>query len=501
VSAAGRARAVAGGAVSLVVRHRLFASLLAVSAAIRAVVWFTYQPALFFWGDSYSYLGNSIGLQPNPIRPIGYPLLLHVLLLGHDIAAAPAAQHIFGLVTAVICYAVLRRFGAGPVLASVAVLPLLFDGYLIDIEQYVLAESMFMLLVTAGLAVLAWRNRASLAACAAAGALLGAASLTRTVGMVLIVPAVLYLVLRWSGVLRVIVLTAAFAAPIVAYAAWFDSTWGQFTVTKHDGYFLYGRVSTFAGCGSYVPSSQRWLCFKGAPGQRQNPNYYVWHEWATPAYRRRPFALDGELRSFAVRAIAHEPAAYARTIGSDLLHYASAGHWTNRFDTPFWHWRFPAGIQPQRLATAEHAVQRHGGTLAVDTSLTGPLRDYQRFVFLPGAVMAAALIAAFAAAVVGRRPGQRRLRGEAVLFASTALLLPLTAAATTMFDYRYVLPAVPPLCVAAGVAGIVALDRLRAPSTSPADSAETAGGAVPPASPAMRHASYAGGSQGGGAAG
>ena len=332
MSASGRAGAVVGGAAALIGRHRLFCALLAAAAVIRAAVWIAYQPALFFYGDSYTYLGNSTGLRPNPIRPIGYPLLLHVLLLGHDIAAAPAAQHLFGLATAVICYAVLRRFGAGAVLASVAVVPVLFDGYLIDIEQYLLAESMFILLVMAGLALLVWRNRPSVAACAAAGALLGAASLTRTVGMVLIVPALLYLVLRWAGGLRIAALAVAFAVPILGYAAWFDATWGQFTVSKHDGYFLYGRVSTFATCGSYVPASQRWLCFFGDPGQRKNPNYYVWHKWATPRYHRHPFALDGTLRSFAISAIVHEPLPYARTVAGDLLHYASAGHWTSQRD-------------------------------------------------------------------------------------------------------------------------------------------------------------------------
>ncbi|HET6848252.1 MAG TPA: phospholipid carrier-dependent glycosyltransferase [Gaiellales bacterium] len=484
MSAAGRAGAFVRGTAALAGRHRLFCALLAAALAIRAVVWLAYQPALFFYGDSYTYLGNSTGLRPNPIRPIGYPLLLHVLLLGNTIAAAPAAQHLFGLVTAVICYAVLRRFGAGPVLASVAVVPVLFDGYLIDIEQYVLAESMFMLLVVSGLALLVWRNRPSVAACAAAGALLGAASLTRTVGMVLIVPALLYLVLRWAGGLRIAALAVAFAVPILAYAAWFDATWGQFTVTKHDGYFLYGRVSTFATCGSYVPASQRWLCFGGDPGHRENPNFYVWHKWATPRYRHHPFALDGELRSFALSAIEHQPLAYARTVAGDLEHYASAGHWTSKLDTPFWHWRFPTKVEAPHLLQTERAVQAHGGHLAIDSALAGPLRSYQRIVFLPGTVMALMVLAGFAATAIGRREGDRRLRAEALLFTLTALALPATAAATTMFDYRYVLPAIPPLCVAAGVAGLVTADLVRARSGSLVAGNE----ARPPAEPVVAHA-------------
>lgn len=456
------ARRAYGGGFALLGRHRLFSSLVVLSALIRALVWLAYQPGFFFFGDSFTYLGNSVGLKPNPIRPIGYPLFLHVLLLGHDIAVVTAVQQLFGIITAGICYALLRRFGAGPGLASVAAAPVMFDGYLIDIAQYIVAESLFMLLVMGALALLVWRSRPSPAACAAAGALLGAAALTRTVGMVLVIPALLYVVVRWVGALRIVLLTVGFAVPILGYAAAFDATWGQFTVTKHDGYFLYGRVSTFANCSNWnVPPAQRGLCFQGPPGQRHNPNYYVWHEWSGAAYHRHPFGLDSELRSFSLAAIEHEPTAYASMILGDLAHYASFGHWTTRFDTPFTHWRFPTTLDGPHLAATKRSIARHGGTLALDSSLVGPLRDYQRVIFLPGTAMAAILLASMAAAAFGRRPPARRLRGEAMLFGFVGLLLPMTAAATTMFDYRYALPAIPPLCVAAGIAGLVAADRLR----------------------------------------
>ena len=456
------ARRAGEGTLALIGRHRLFATLLVLATLIRALVWVAFRPALFFYGDSYTYLGNSVGLRPNPVRPVAYPVLLHLLLLGNDIAAVPAAQHLFGIATAVIAYALLRHFGAGPVLASAAAAPVLFDGYLIDIEQYVLAESMFVLLMMAGLALLVWWRRPSPAACAAAGALLGVAALTRTVGMVLLVPVLLYVLVRWMGILRVALVTAGFLVPLILYAFWFSATWGQFSVTKHDGYFLYGRVSTFAECSNWhVPPAQRYLCFHQPPSLRPDPNFYVWHRWSVQPYRSHPFALDAQLRSFAVAAIEHEPGAYASTILGDLAHYASFGHWTNGFDTPFRHWRFPSSFGHHR-ALMERSIARHGGTLALDHRLATPLRAYQRIVFLPGTVMAAMLLAGLAAAVIGRRAPERRLRGEAMLFALAALLLPMTAAATTMFDYRYALPAIPPLCVCAGIAGLAAQDRLRA---------------------------------------
>jgi hypothetical protein len=76
-------------------------------------------------------------------------------------------------------------------------------------------------------------------------------------------------------------------------------------------------------------------------------------------------------------------------------------------------------------------------------------------------MLAAALLAGLAAALVGRpaSDGQRRLRAESLLFALVGLTPLIAAAATTVFEYRYVLPTIPPLCLAAGTAGIVARSR------------------------------------------
>jgi hypothetical protein len=446
--------------VSLAGRHRLFGSLLAVGLVLRVMAWFAYQPALFLSGDSYAYVGA--GLGPNPIRPIGYPLLLHALLWVHTLAVVPAVQHLFGLATAVLVYALLLRLGAGATLASLCAAPLILDGFLIDIEQYLLAESMFILLVTGALVLLVWRSRPSLVDCAAAGGLLGAAALTRTVGLVLIAPVLLYCLLRWFGVLRVALVALGFALPVVAYALWFASFWGHLGVTKYDGYFLYGRVSTFSDCSAWrVPAAQRYLCFRGPPSQRPNPNYYIWSEWSKPPYRGHKFARDGELRRFAVEAIRHQPEAYVSTILGDLVHYASPGRNTDRWDAPLVHWRFQYASGIQHISRTERVVRRFGGSFSVSDPLAGLLRGYQAVVYVQGPMLAAALLAGLAAALVGRPglAGRRRLRAEALLFALVGLTLLIAPAATTMFEYRYALPTIPPLCLAAGTAAIAAHSR------------------------------------------
>ena len=73
---------------------------------------------------------------------------------------------------------------------------------------------------------------------------------------------------------------------------------------------------------------------------------------------------------------------------------------------------------------------------------------------LLAAGLAAGLLAAFGAGVAGARRG----RGAAILLASAGLVLLVGAAATSMFDYRYLLPTLP-LLPLAGVLGTVSLAR------------------------------------------
>ena len=93
-----------------------------------------------------------------------------------------------------LAYTALIHFGARRWLAALAALPVLFDPFQLDIEQYILTDVSATFLLVAALVVLVWKHGAiGKAAPAVAGLLLAAATVIRESDLVVIVPAVLYL--------------------------------------------------------------------------------------------------------------------------------------------------------------------------------------------------------------------------------------------------------------------------------------------------------------------
>ncbi len=443
----------------VVLAHRLFASAVLIGVALRAVTTVAYQPALFFFGDSGDYLQHSGYLRPDQVRPVFYPAFLSLLRPFGNLAAIPIAQHLVGLAAAIVLYAALRRLGVGSVLGTLATLPILFDAYQLDIEQMVLAETLFELLVIAGLALMVMRPQPSARTLAAAGALLGLASITRTVGMVLIVPVAAFVIARRFGWRRLGAVVAGFGLPLLLYATWFQATFGSFAVTAHDGYFLYGRVATFADCSTLsLPPDERAFCDPRPPDQRPGANYYVWHKWRNHrAHRKERFRRDALLRDFAERVILHQPLDYVAIVLGDMAHYAAPGKSTGRRDEPIRVWQFPASLGKQRGLITK-TVHRYGGTVRIVQPAARFLRSYQRYVYTPGPALVVALALALIAAALGWSKGRRStLRSETLLFSTAGVALPLTAAMTSMFDYRYLLPGAPLLTAG----GAIALTGLR----------------------------------------
>lgn len=459
-------------------RHRGLLLLLAVAALGRLVVVIAYVPALSF-ADSADYLRAADLSEPLRYRPFGYSALIGLLDGIVPFRAVAVVQHVFGLVVVGLVYALLQHRGVSRRLSLLAVVPVALDAYVLDLEHFVLAESLFMLELALAVVVLLWRARPPAWAAAAAGLLLASAALTRTVGTALLVVVAAYLLLRcllrslsWTAL---VAFALAAAALVLPYRAWFHSTYGVYATTDYTGHFLYGRVSDFVECDRIeLPARLRALCPTGPPGARPQGDFYVW-DVASPANTARWSEQD--LREFAVAAIKGQPGGFVATTLRRTLHYAEPGRPYGPHDTCSGYWRFPDPTVPAlkepcpgRLTTQgfEGAPVYSGVRLPVARAL----RDYQRVGYTPGPVLALCVVLAAAAAVrplrraTGGTGGPDRLtmpdRLDPVLLAAIGVVLVLVPSATSSFDYRYVLPSL----VVLPAAGVLALRR--APSGPPA---------------------------------
>jgi hypothetical protein len=164
------------------------------------------------------------------------------------------------------------------------------------------------------------------------------------------------------------------------------------------------------------------------------------------------------LESFAIGVIHRQPLAYAETVLGDMAHYASFGRATGPLDESITQWQFHVDGQESPRAVTRLVLEADNWGGSVGGWHTGQrlLADYQRVVYTPGTLLAIAVLLAVAAAVVGGTGVGREVRAETLTLAAAGVLLPLTAAMTSMFDFRYLFPSLA-LLPAAGVLGATTL--------------------------------------------
>ena len=133
-------------------------------------------------------------LKPDALNPIGYEFVLRPLEALGGVTFVVIVQHLVGLLLGIAIYALARRLNVYRWLAAVAAAPLLLDAYQVQIEQNIMAETTFDVLLVAilwlllGWGVPGWKRAL------AVGLLLGSAFAVRTIGMTLLIAVVLYLV-------------------------------------------------------------------------------------------------------------------------------------------------------------------------------------------------------------------------------------------------------------------------------------------------------------------
>jgi hypothetical protein len=439
----------------MITGNRLFAVALVPAFLLRVDAELGYRWQSWF-NDSFSYVRAAQTLTPGTARPAGYPLYLWLLSPAHSYLPVTAGQHLMGLAVAVMIYALARHRFAVPAWAAVlATLPVLYDGFEIQLEHLVMADTLFLFLAMAAVTVTLWSPRPSWRACLAAGLLLGLSSTVRPTGLPLVAVFLVYLAVvywparpwRWRAfgapLAALAACAAAFAVPVAGYGAWYSSAHGEFAMTDSTGVFLYSRVMTFADCSRMtLPAELRPLCTTVPPDQRPLAQAYIWTA-ASPLTRlgHPEFSpvVDTRAGRFAVKAIEAQPLDYARVTWDDTVR---AFEW-NR--TPF-----PDAPTYDAYLFSDRplAAPQDFPQTAVVSPFAGIIEGYQRYVWLPGTVYGViALAGLYGIAFRWRRAGR-----AALLPWLGSLALVVVPAATAEFDYRYVTTAVPFACLAAAMA-------------------------------------------------
>jgi len=474
----------------LAARHPQFALALAVGAVLRLVTMIAYPGALWFSGDSYVYVGAALRPRPDLSKTTGYSLFLRALLPFHSFTLVTGVQHLMGLAVAVMIYLLARRAGVPKLWATAATLPVLLDGFEIQDEHMVMAEPLFTFLVMLALLLILWRYRTPWPTALVAGLLAGYAVDVRSEGLPILVLFPAFLVYRavrrgwknWHGWLAAVALTAGCVAPVLAYAAWFHSWNGSYNLTRSEGFYLWGRVSSFAECSVIKPpASELRVCPSGSPSSRTPPGDYIWHAPQVHDIPGGPVsaANNALLTNFAIRAVEAQPFGYAESVLKNLAlvvewprhKYPDAGTVS--------YYNFP--LQPQMIpdnhswipgGTAYQDAVRYGH--ANPSTIVEPFAAlialYEHVVYTWGPLFGLILLAGLGGVVriEGLRQRQPRLvwsrRAGSMMPWVTGVVLLVAPIAVADFDYRYLLPVLPFACLAAGLAFAPA----RAPRVRPA---------------------------------
>jgi hypothetical protein len=428
------------------------------AAALRAVVMLGYPPAMWF-NDSYSYVSSAITHSASTARPGGYPVFLLALKPFHSFVLVAALQHLMGLALGAGTYALLRKRGLPAWGAVLAAVPVLYDAYQVQLEQVILSDVLFMALVTAAVVLLCWQDRISWPAAAVAGALIGAATIVRSVGLPLLAVAAVCLLAWRVGWRPLVALLAAGAVPVGGYMLVFLAQHGQFAMTHSGGTFLYGRVQSFADCKVIKPPpSLAQLCDPRPPARRPVATEYIWRA-SDPLFKLRSHGrlfspyVNARAQAFAVRAIGAQPLAYLRAVNADFwrsftwsrsLGYDYRTDHLYQFSIP------PPQIRFLHYLPALRAYQPGVGRPRAGQPFAGFARAYQRQVYLRGTLLGVILLTGLAGLVAR----WRRWGGTGLLPWLVAMVLLALPVAVADFDYRYLLAVTPLACIAAGLAAM-----------------------------------------------
>ncbi|MFD0891416.1 glycosyltransferase family 39 protein, partial [Streptosporangium algeriense] len=190
-------------------RERWFLAVLGLGVVLRALAMLGYRPALWF-PDSYTYVVTAMRPRPDLVRPAGYSMFLRLFEPLHSFALVTGVQHLLGILTGVMVYLTARRLRAPAWAATLACVPVLLDAYQVELEHLLVSDTLFTALVVAAVCLAVRESgdrRGRMVRAGVIGLLVAAATLTRTVGLPLVVLLGAWLLYRERGRVAVAAVT------------------------------------------------------------------------------------------------------------------------------------------------------------------------------------------------------------------------------------------------------------------------------------------------------
>jgi hypothetical protein len=442
------------------VEHSPFLVALGLGALIRLIVQIAFPPGLVY-SDGLGYLDFLKSFDPSTDRPAGYALLvLHPisLLTSNVVLTATMVQHGIGLATAVVLYGMLRHWGVRRWPATLATLPVLFDTLQLVLEQSVLSDTLFGLLLMLVIALLGWRRRPTPELALGVGLVLGVAVTVRLVGEPLLVTTAVFCLLvgqGWRGRLApALALIAGFALPVGAYATYYHANHGAYALSQFGGKSLWLRSTTFVDCSKLsVPHYQRVLCPTQPLGQRLDPTYYGWHDPQTEPALRPPRGTTPyeAMDQFGTAAIRAQPLDYLRIAARDFALNFDIER-VDRFEYDTAHkWLFSGYLYGLHNPHTYLAYKQNGG---VQLHPREPFADmlvvYEHVGYLPGPLLLGCLVLGLLGGLGVGRAKDPWTRWMCLLLTLSGTGLLLVPDLTAEFIWRYQLPAL--LLLPAGAA-------------------------------------------------
>lgn len=455
-------------------QHWLFAIVFCAGLVLRIVTQLAYSPALVYI-DTYRYLHGDSSLDP-----LGYLALLWPLQRAGGLAAVAVVQHLLGLSIAVALYVVLLRRGMWRWAAALATAPVLLDAYQLQSEQTIMPDVLFEALIVAGLALLLWRRIPAVWQVGLAGLAVGVAVDVRQVGIVLVVPVLLFLLargIRWRRLAESALFTVGSAIPVLLYMVVQLAVTGHFTFTARNSYVFYGRTAAAADCTALrLPPDERSLCpspqvvatlgIDGLVGDPGGPLL---------SYRPPPgMTLEAMADRFEDAVVTQQPMAVLSAIHADFIKLFALTRDTTPGDMPISRWQFQASYPtyPPLITLGYVAsIKPGGGQPSVVRPLAEALRYYQLHGgYTPGPLLALAALAGLAGSCLLGRRREHTTTATACLLSTAMTIILLLGSDAYEFSWRYQLPALvllPPAGIL-GAATIATALRRAAPKRAAA---------------------------------